>query len=350
MQLYFLSRECILVILIQWSEPIFNWIFWILVNSEMENVRDGRHLKDHIVKPFHFPNEKSDARKGTWVGRVPQLARGPNWAQPGLFSVSCHAGQAHPTPWLSRWRLGVCEWVSGRLRAHIVAAVATGSIATFWLIEVRDARSTSEMETLPACVMLCDVSGRVPLGTPRRASGWKGEQVKAVGPTGVHLDWIWSQVPLTPPFPKALCFSPWLLPATLLPSPPAHRHVAGCSLCLGPTPCSDPLGLLYCSHLGVHSLDTELRWEDCCLACGSLAHTYTSTFYSFLFDSFPQHFLTLLFCVSYTENNIWMVHWSDLQGIWGFIWHLVKIFITLFLYYLRFMRNYKTHNFKKDIE
>lgn len=58
------------------------------------------------------------------------------------------------------------------------------------LIEVRDARSTSEMETLPACVMLCDVSGRVPLDTLRRASVWKGEQVKAVGPTDVHLDWI----------------------------------------------------------------------------------------------------------------------------------------------------------------
>lgn len=49
-----------------------------------------------------------------------------------------------------------------------MAAVATGSIATFRLIEVRDARSTSEMETLPACVMLCDVSGRVPLGHPEK--------------------------------------------------------------------------------------------------------------------------------------------------------------------------------------
>lgn len=317
----------------------------------MENVRDGRYLKDRIIKPFHFTNEKSDARKGAWVGRVPQLARGPNWVQPGLFSVSCHAGQAHPIPWLSRWRLGVCEWLSGRLRVPIVAAVATGSIATFRLIEVRDARSTSEMETLPACVMLCDVSGRVPLDTPRRASVWKGEQVKAVGPTDVHLDWIWTQVSLTPPFPKALCFSPsLLLPAARLPSPPEAQACGWLLTLPGPHPLQWPSGppVLFPpggSPLGHGALLGRLlpgMWQPG-------PHMYINILF-ILFDSFPQHFLTLLFCVSYTENNIWMVHWSDLQGIWGFIWHLVKIFITLFLYYLRLMRNYKIHNFKKDIK
>lgn len=81
------------------------------------------------------------------------------------------------------------------------------------------------------------------LGTLRRASVWKGEQVKAVGPTDVHLDWIWTQVSLTPPFPKALCFSPsLLLPAARLPSPPAAQACGWLLTLPGPHPLQWPSG------------------------------------------------------------------------------------------------------------
>lgn len=110
---------------------------------------------------------------------------------------------------------------------------------------------------------------------------------------------------------------PWLLPSPkpwvlahnsfyqplVYPLPLQRRHAAGCSLCLGPTRCSDPLGLLYCSHLGFHPLDVALCWEDCCLACGSLAHTCTSTFYSF--SLIPFHNISWpYFLVCLTQKTI----------------------------------------------
>lgn len=48
----------------------------MLVTSETENVRAGRYLIDHLVKPSRFTNEESEARKRVWGPEVPQLVSG----------------------------------------------------------------------------------------------------------------------------------------------------------------------------------------------------------------------------------------------------------------------------------
>lgn len=60
----------------------------------MENVRDGRYLKDRIIKAFHFTNEKSEKEHG-WAESL-------SWPEAlTVHSQACSVSpimQGRPTP------------------------------------------------------------------------------------------------------------------------------------------------------------------------------------------------------------------------------------------------------------
>lgn len=107
----------------------------------MEKVRARRYLKDHQVKPSHFSNEDSEARKGMGWLEVLQLVSGQNRLKPILCRAFPIARCGPIPPVVPGFRLGFCEWMVYKavLCAHEVT-FGTGETVAFQVTEIWDER------------------------------------------------------------------------------------------------------------------------------------------------------------------------------------------------------------------